>query len=202
MLPNISVVTYGFKIDDDTGRCSKLAILLKVQNPTLGIVRMRFGPLESTATTEVMHNILLDPYERLYVDASVIKISKKEAFPKFTDIIVLEASEDILLGLGKNSEGGNIDDIQSWDVSSRLSSANDNKISLVSQKKDIAWFEVIFDDINIMERDNPHNYVVTLPLGFQIQVGDGSWESSLIKSDSGNREPDFVQFWIKVVLKV
>ena len=205
MFPNISV--FSFKADpiDNKKDHVKLAMLLKVQNPTLGILRIRFGSSEgySTYVEPRMNNILLDPYQRLYVDASTIDIPKDDiCLQNFTDVAELEPSEDILLDIGKSGENEDIDEVLSWDASTVLSSMNSSKISLLSHKKDVAWFELLFVDARLSEIDHHQEYAVTMPIGIQIQVGEGSWESSLIKVNRPNEELDFVQFWTRVVLKL
>ena len=204
MFPNISIEKFKVERKDDTDGSVRLVLLLKVQNPTLGLIRIRFGSKTpyTLKATKLLKNLLLNPYKREYVDASVIISSNENDFLcKLTDTVELQASEDILLELGRQQDKTALSEVEKWDPSSTLNSSKlENMIRIVANHKDSAWFEIVLNDVHTVNQSQPDNFIVTMPIGIQIQVGNNSWESSLIKPLDENTEDDFVQFWTRIVV--
>jgi hypothetical protein len=185
---------------------------LKVSNPTLGIVRVQIAGSnyagernwdDKTTTSSFLQNILVDPLSQVSVDAQLdVEVSSNI---QVTDTCELEAAEDSFLELGKSSDSFP-EDVTKWEggniiLNSTVSKDNPSSARLVGQKKSVAWFEVVVME---PELSDPQKYVHSaIPVALQIQVGDGSWESSLIQPLQGleGDSKDFVSFDLVVLWK-
>jgi hypothetical protein len=145
-------------------------------------------------TTRLLQKILVDPLSQLSVDAHLDTELSKAVQP--TDTCELEPAEDSFLELGKTNDDIP-EPVAKWDASNvlldpKLSTEIPARVHLVGQKKSVAWFELVLQAPSLTE----HQHVCrAIPLALQIQVGDGSWESSLIQShtlEGGSK--DFVSF--------
>ena len=154
--------------------------LLKVSNPTMGMVRVRLGP--STYQGGMMKQVLMDSLKVLYADLVLDPQATSKLTP--TDFVELESVEDSFLDLGKTSRAKLPDAITSW-----TPTQTDSSVQLVAVYKDTAWFELIV----LTEKTQDEQVWTAAPIALQIQVGEGSWESSLIKSVP-SESPDLVTF--------
>lgn len=204
----------GHAVSDTNSGSHRHALLVKIQNPTLGIVRLKFGANgasdgqkqvvdNSVNDGAFMHNIPLDKFQRTYVTAAVLKDKNENTyFDGSTETVELEAAEDAFLELGKDFQSEAPREVKSWDAISVLSSSTRaNEIKLIAQQKDAAWFEFIFNNVESAIEQNMESYVATTPIGLQLQVGDGSWETSLIEPIP-KEGPDFVLFQVIFVWKI
>ncbi|GAX21244.1 hypothetical protein FisN_1Lh072 [Fistulifera solaris] len=161
--------------------------LLQVTNPTLGLIRLRWSPspycgeedwdgnvtlllphlLVDTITQEIWHVRLLEAEERQF---------------ETTEIIELASAEDSLLELSHSS--GN----QVPEAVSRWSGTSEHTQWIAQQQQD-AWLEVVVK-IKAAMKNNEH---WAIPLRMQVELGNGSWESSLIQQDT-SKETDWVDF--------
>jgi hypothetical protein len=184
---------------------SRHAFLLKVSNPTLGRVRLRLSGSsyngekdwnEETSTSSLLQNILVDPLTQTCVDA-MIDPSSAKSFPT-TDSCQLEPAEDSFLELGKSNADDIPDDVVKWDAvdilfESKVSRDLPSSMRLVGQKKSFAWFELVLMEPTTTGR----NLLCAVPLSMQIEVGNGSWDSSLIPTNflvEGEPKLDYVSF--------
>jgi hypothetical protein len=182
---------------------SRHVFLLKVSNPTLGLVRLRLagsaysGEAEwddKDATSPSLKNVLVDPLTQVSVNAQLDTTASKSFLQ--TETCELEAAEDSFLELGKTSDDIP-EDVAKWEAAdvlyaSKVSKDLPSSMRFVGRKKSVAWFELI-----VMEQDMKQKKVhCAIPIALQIQVGGGSWESSLVQSqqlEDGDPQ-DFVSF--------
>ena len=84
--------------------------------------------------------------------------------------------EDSFLGIQSTQEPSVIRDF-----------VTSGKTQLVATQADTAWFEVVADGTATSE-------TIVVIISLQIQVGDGSWESSLIAKNTTARDGDKIDF--------
>lgn len=187
---------------DDT----KHAFLFKVSNPTLGVIRLRLSSSSYkgepvwghiTRSTPVFENLLLDPLTQECVNVKLLPGVVKGL--EQTKTCSLEPSEDTFLELGK-SAAVEPEEVSNWDASdvlfeSKVSEDKTSTLRLVAQQKSCAWFELV-----LLETKMDDGFKCGVPIALQIEVGDGSWESSLIQPVSKLiSRRDFVTFHLVVV---
>jgi len=180
------------------------AFLIKVSNPTLGVVRLRLAPSSYTGeciwdnkdlTTKYLENIVVDPLKRFSLDAFLATEITKGI--RATSLCELEPVEDSFLELG-NKTSNVPEAVSYWEAGdaifdARVSKANPATLRELGQKKSVAWFELV-----VMEPQTDSGAYSAVPITMQLQVGDGSWESSLVRSrDDGNG--DFVSFDLVII---
>jgi hypothetical protein len=137
-----------------------------------------------------LENILVDPLNRECVNAKLVPTSSIEA----SEVCELEPAEDSFLELGKssNEEPEEVDKWNAQDAlaTSTVSESNQSSLRVVGCRKSCAWMELI-----LLETAQDPDVTCAVPLALQIEVGDGSWESSLIQPEpKGNGEKDMVTF--------
>jgi hypothetical protein len=179
-----------------------------VSNPTLGLVRVRLagsaysGEIEwddKDVTTSSLKNVLVDPLTQVSVDAQ-LDTAVSKSFPQ-TEMCVLEAAEDSFLELGKTSDDipENVAKWEAGDIlfDSKVSKELPSSMRLVGQKKSVAWFELVLMELELKQK----KFYCAVPMALQIQVGGGSWESSLVQSQQlEDGDPlDFVSFDLVVL---
>jgi dynactin-4 len=195
VLPRLRVVKHQQTASGDVH-----SFLLKVTNPTLGLIRMRFSPSQydgeagDSGKETVLKHVLLDSLELVFANISVdfAIASTIDA----TEMIELESMEDALLEIGKSQTGVIPDAVASWTPPGEGSAS---AVRVVATKRDSAWVEFVVvggasDSIGAAEVSRQ-----TVPLAMDIQVGEGSWESSLIKPREDVKGPDLVRFDVLVV---
>ena len=173
VIPKMTVVKHTHK-----------TVLLKVSNPTMGMVRMRLGPSDyrDKAGNVQMKHVLMDSLVMLY--ANLVVCREAVATLKPTEMVELDSVEDSFLEMGRVKLP---DAVANWTPSEGVPS-----IQLVAAHKDAAWFE-----LTVGECRSAKDQFVATPIALQIQVGDGSWESSLIKTKQ-TEGPDLVTFDVLV----
>jgi hypothetical protein len=155
--------------------------LLKESNPTMGTVRFRLGP--STYPGGMMKQVLMDSLNVLYADLVLDPQATSKLTP--TDFVELESVKDTFLDLGKMLRAKLPDAITSW-----TPTQTDSSIQLVAVYKDTAWFELVVVNTKCQSEQV---WTAAPPIALQIQVGEGSWESSLFKSVP-SESPDLLTF--------
>jgi dynactin 4 len=156
-------------------RLDQNAILLVVHNPTLGVVKLSFGPStyagepafeNPSLRTPHLKHIIVDSLRNTVLDSITLNTSFRAPT---SDMISLDAVEDVFLELGGNTV--RIPQlVEEWTC---------DKLGWIAQQGDKAWFAL---DLSESE---------CVPLSMNIVVAKGSWESSLVKSD---QKDDFVTF--------
>jgi hypothetical protein len=137
-----------------------------------------------------------------------------------TDYFVLDPADDPFLDIGKShEEDGDPLVVKNWDAMTTLGTiagdggsgtSSTSKLQLVVTKGDTAWVELILciDDATsppptTINDTNTNADYLTVPLALQIEIGNGSWEASLIKRrhDIPNEEMDLVTFNLVALLR-
>ena len=201
MLPRVRV-----SIDASDG--SRHAFLIKVSNPTLGKVRLRLTPSKyrgerlwnsKTETTGYLENVIVDPLKRVSVNAHLDTEVTKTI--ESTGLCELEPAEDSFLELGKQTSDNIPEAVLSWEAGDILFDSKVSKelpatLRWLGQKKSVAWFELV-----VLESATDSNVHSAVPITMELQVGDGSWESSLVQPrDFGsNDSKDFVSFDLTII---
>lgn len=185
---------------------SRHAFLLKVSNPTLGTVRLKLavssyqGETEwddPATTSSMLEQVMVDPLTQQIVDAQLD--TSVSGVHQETEPCELEAAEDSFLQLGKTSDNDTLPEpVAKWEAGDILFDSKVSKdalplsIKLVGQKKSVAWFELVLVEPALTRDD----VFCAVPLSLQIQVGDGSWDSSLVQTqqlEEGDPD-DFISF--------
>lgn len=229
VVPRVRVIRQGRTTDD---RTISYAVLLSVKNPTLNMIRLRLatttttGPSSTSSAPPViieqreLENILVNPFTERFVQGHLCPMDTLSSITP-TDYFVLEPADDPFLDIGNKSsteEGGDPLVVKNWDAITTLSSfvgdgssisSSKSKLQLVATKGDTAWVELIlcFDVASspppTISDTNTNSYYLTVPLALQIEVGNGSWEASLIKrrDDIPDEEMDLVTFNLVALLR-
>eukprot|EP00579_Thalassiosira_antarctica_P017101 CAMPEP_0201945442 /NCGR_PEP_ID=MMETSP0903-20130614/53904_1 /ASSEMBLY_ACC=CAM_ASM_000552 /TAXON_ID=420261 /ORGANISM="Thalassiosira antarctica, Strain CCMP982" /LENGTH=562 /DNA_ID=CAMNT_0048488509 /DNA_START=13 /DNA_END=1701 /DNA_ORIENTATION=+ len=204
VVPRVQLCRHGA---DPTSH--KYAVLLKVKNPTLNMIRLRLsGPSipekESDEVTESsllihpreLENILVDPFTETFVQG---RLCTPEATTLLapTDFFELDPADDPFLDIGKGREE-DPSEVRDWDAMSTLGALGEGDTSqmrVVATQGDTAWVELVFCNVSSggeVSSDDAKKYLA-VPLALQIEVGNGSWEASLIKRrDLPEEERDLV----------
>ena len=189
VIPKVSIVQHQHTGD------AVHAFLLKISNPTLGQVKLRLAPSsflvdnnkktkksndEETMTntsTKQLNNMLVHSLYRTRLDVTVNTGVTLQTPP--SDMIELDSVDDTFLDLGRSEIP---EQVTSWDGNS--SNADKDAFRVVATKGDSAWVEYVL-------AKKLEGTVPGIPVSLQIQVGGGSWESSLVKAKAND---DFVVF--------
>ena len=196
--------------------CQKYAALLKVKNPTLNTIRLRLsGPSSLDVDTEEanytpfplvdpreLQNLLVDPFSETFVQGRLCSPDATSSVTP-TDFFVLDPADDPFLDIGKGHEG-DPSEVRDWDAMAILGALDIGKASqlrIVSTKGDTAWVELVVcnaDTVDEVSSDTVNaNACLAVPLALQIEVGNGSWEASLIKRrDMPAEEKDLVTLYL------
>lgn len=215
VLPRVRAVKHGSKAGDDNTQ--QHAFVLKVTNPTLGLVRLQIGlsaysgeshwdQEPNGAKNPVLESLLVETLTNTHVDAYLLTVTKTKESSKFmSELVVLDSAEDNLVDIGKVSALP--DEVTNWDAEKVLAEApapsegapQENKVSFshvkkLAEKSGSAWFELICSTNQKVEEGGTAGLCSAIPISLQIEVGNGSWESSLIKKVVEGDKPDLVSF--------
>jgi hypothetical protein len=212
VIPRVRVVKQAALVEKD-----KRVFLLKVTNPTLGTIRLRFSPstyqgeqLTTDTTTETADKKTTPFLSDLLVDTFTDEHSHVEfncnAFESLepTQEVELLSAEDSFIEFGGKSKEVPYEVLR-WDptqVEAAAAASNDNAVMrLVAQSASTAWFELVAPATptpSSSANDATSTVSVVSPavaLALQIEVGNGSWQSSLVqpKQQEGDAK-DWVTF--------
>ncbi|KAL7555091.1 hypothetical protein ACHAWF_018804 [Thalassiosira exigua] len=189
--------------------------LLKVKNPTLNAMRLRLSRASSakresedgTAISSLvidereLKNILVDPFTETFVHGRPCDPDAAASISQ-TDFFVLNPADDPYLDVGKGQEDDPLV-IRDWDAATALDSATDDdpsRLRVVATGGDTAWVEFVLRNAAPTE-GLPSDYLA-IPLALEIEVGNGSWEASLIKRrDLPEGEKDLVTINLVTLLR-
>eukprot|EP00574_Skeletonema_japonicum_P011481 CAMPEP_0201717356 /NCGR_PEP_ID=MMETSP0593-20130828/3090_1 /ASSEMBLY_ACC=CAM_ASM_000672 /TAXON_ID=267983 /ORGANISM="Skeletonema japonicum, Strain CCMP2506" /LENGTH=389 /DNA_ID=CAMNT_0048207369 /DNA_START=371 /DNA_END=1537 /DNA_ORIENTATION=+ len=183
VVPRVQLCKYG--TDPTSG---KVAVLLKAKNPTLNMIRLRFsGPnsSEEVVNSKELENILIDPFMETTIDKADLCSSDSLSSIDPSKWIELDSAEDLLLDIGKRQQE-DPEVVSSWDFAPLFDTLDNDslpKLTIVASRGDTSWVELVIPNTVVVGSDGakaPRNYF-TVPLSMQIEVGNGSWEASLIK---------------------
>lgn len=196
------------RVSIDASDGSRHAFLIKVTNPTLGHVRLRLASSNytgerlwdsKTKNTAYLENLIVDPLKNISVDARLdIDVAKGIGV---TDLCELEPAEDSFLELGNKTSNNVPESVSGWEAGDALFDSKVSKempatLRHLGQKKSVAWFELI-----VLESITDHGVHSAVPINLELQVGDGSWESSLVQpqADVSHHSKDFVSFDLVII---
>jgi hypothetical protein len=201
VVPRVQICRHG---SDSTRQ--RYAVLLKVRNPTLSMVRLRFsspsfskpgdcptGEQISTIPERELQNIPIDPFRETFANARICSPSSTESLGP-TEWLVLEHAEDLFLDMGKGREEDPTE-VRDWDASLALDSLGSriSEFHVLGTRKDTAWVELVLSTDSNTEDIHPKKFYLAIPMAMQIEVGNGSWDGSLIKKrDLPEENIDFV----------
>eukprot|EP00526_Cylindrotheca_closterium_P009029 CAMPEP_0113623780 /NCGR_PEP_ID=MMETSP0017_2-20120614/12243_1 /TAXON_ID=2856 /ORGANISM="Cylindrotheca closterium" /LENGTH=519 /DNA_ID=CAMNT_0000533759 /DNA_START=36 /DNA_END=1592 /DNA_ORIENTATION=- /assembly_acc=CAM_ASM_000147 len=184
---------------------TKHAFLIKVSNPTLGNIRFRLASSDyggepvwdgdSTERNPLLENICVEPLNQKIVSASLAPEIGKSI--QASTVVELEPGEDSFLDLGR-SIYDEPEEVYRWKAEealedSKVSAENPSSVRVIDSRKSSAWLELI-----VMETPVDAGFSPAVALSLQIEVGGGSWESSLIQPESGDKK-DMVNFDLVLV---
>lgn len=123
------------------------------------------------------------------------------------NIISLDPIEDAFIDLTTVRSGNNShrsSELQNWQNEiDWATTSQDCDCKLVYQQKDTAYVQfMVWNDPNDSDYDLDEKFVST-PLALDIEIGDDSWESSLIQKKATTEDnKDFVTFFVLPIWKV
>ena len=160
----------------------------------------------STASDDegyTLQNIRIDSLGRHRANVRMIGSISTVVLP---DMVELEAVEDALfdIGAGQSKEPKEVD---KWDADAVLKARGHSSdtcsddgpskcpFSTVAVSKDRAWVQLVIEEDGFKETSTLGEFVA-FPATLQVEIGNGSWESSLIKSapEIKEGESDLVSF--------
>ena len=207
VVPNVQMDRVGGDVSSH-----KYAVLLKVKNPTLNMIRLRFvGPSncntmidegESSTLAPLieeneLQNILVNPFTETFVQGCICT-PEVTASVTPTEFIVLHPADDPFLDVRKDHTGDPLE-VKDWDATTAISTDRSDlsHFRIVAIEGDTAWIELVLCNAIPMKEPSPRSSNETeylaVPFAMQIEVGNGSWEASLIKrQDLPEEEKDLV----------
>jgi hypothetical protein len=221
LLQHASVLTTPTTLGDgsnDGTSIRRVAFLLKLHNPTLGPIRVRLqlpkSALEHDAGEQVapLKNVLLDGYTReicneVHMWHAISSANAATGPVVSSEWIELESSQDALIDLNSraSSVSSSVDAVlTAWNGSKALEAMDDTSDSessfrLLKSDNDAVWLECT---TSLLETSTTSMLCLdrAAPISLQVQVGNGSWESSLIPpksappSSSSSVETETVDF--------
>jgi len=214
VVPRVKVVRHGRTALSDSR--TRHALLLSVANPTMGMVRFRlsgahlrdFGGLRTSGDEGyTLRNVRVDFLGRVRANVRMIGSTSTLVLP---DMVELEPVEDALFDIGGASQSGDPEDVEKWDAAAVLKEKGTESIkgpsdclfSTVAVSKDKAWMQLIIDQ-DACEEASASGDFLAVPATMQVEIGNGSWESSLIKpAEVKDGESDLVPLRLVLAWKV
>lgn len=213
VVPRVKVVRHGKTTLPDSR--IRHALLLSVANPTMGMIRFRlsgadlrdFGARTSGDEGYTLHNVRVDFLGRVRANVRMIGSTSTLVLP---DMVELEAVEDALFDIGGAAQSGDPKDVEKWDAAAVLkekgteyfNEPSDCPFSTVAVSKDKAWIQLIIDQDGLEEASASGDFLA-VPATMQVEIGNGSWESSLIKPvEVKDGESDLVSLRLVLAWKV
>ena len=181
VLPNIRVVK-AFSNETIS------AALLKVTNPTIGSIRLRFtaslykGEKSNSTPDELidtLDDLLLDPVTR---ERGCVYLLPLLQGMRDSETVELSSTEDSFLDLG--SKAFEIPpEVVAWDPLSIQSTG----VSLVTKTASIAYFQLKMEkSVAANTGTKSGTKSVGVPFSVDIDVGGGSWETVALDADNGS----------------
>lgn len=201
---------HGSKVLDGTANNEQHAFLIKITNPTLGLVRLQLGMSAYTGElfwddddnvdgtkNPILRNLLIDTLSCQYVNAFLLT-PQQPSDALQTELIEVDSAEDAMIDFGKTRETPA--EVSGWKAEAAMSAASPSSevketevaflgSKYLAQQSGSAWFEVVCVTSPVASGRFP-----AIPLALNCEVGNGSWESSLIKANEEGEGPDLVSF--------
>jgi hypothetical protein len=229
IIPRVDIVKYHKKTISESASSSSslspdtvIVFLIKVSNPTLGTVRLRFTassycgetPLfsnddDDNMTTTNLPDLVVDTSSRSLnkptIVNAILQTNVLHEMPT-TETVELLSAEDSIIELGASRAREVPIPVLEWDSSNTIESCISSSLSsslssmkLVARSSSDAWFELTafwnyqgFENIeqnvdtshSVLSSDNSnHLHRWAFPIALQVDLGNGSWDSSLIPPD-------------------
>lgn len=186
-MPRVRVVDFDVTRD-------RSVFLLKVTNPTLGPVRLRFARStyageqswdEENEEREIsLKQLLVDELQQKVLDVDLKFILRDLAT---TEPVELLSSEDSFIEFGGKAREVP-PEVRAWKAPAE--EVDQSRMRLVASSTSTVWFELVTIGVAVRKDANRRPGI---PIALQVQVGNGSWESSLIQHQQ-LYEHDFVPF--------
>jgi hypothetical protein len=207
VIPRVKVVKHAALVEN-----GKRVFLLKVTNPTLGTIRLRFSPstyqgeqlTETSAADQekaspLLSDLLVDTFtdEHSHVEINCNAFASLEP----TQEVELLSAEDSFIEFGGKSKEVPYE-VLKWDPTqveaAAAAASNGNAVMrLVAQSASTAWFELVAPVSSANDATTTASAATSpaVALALQIEVGNGSWQSSLVqpKPQEGDAK-DWVTF--------
>lgn len=185
-MPRVRIVNYDINPQ-------RSAFLLKCTNPTLGRIRMRFvasnyqgeysWDMKSEKRETSMNQVLVDEWKQEYLDLELNTTLLRDLAT--TETVELLSAEDSFIEFGGKAREIP-SEVRDWTPS--VPTVDKSTMRVVASSSSTAWFELVTFGLDEMDGKRP-----AIPLAIEVEVGNGSWESSLIPQQQKN-EGDFVAF--------
>lgn len=137
----------------------------------------------------------MDTLTQKYVD---VELHPKLTQQTTTETVELLSAEDSIIELGGRARSKPEPviqwkkNIQSSSASSSLPPQNDGGLRLVAKSASDAWFEVVVVKQQQQQQEEEaaatSERATAIPLAMQVDLGNGSWESSLVPVAEGKEE--------------
>ena len=153
-------------------------------------------------TEQLLSALSVDSFKGVYLDAQ-LRPDLVDGGCHPSEVVELHSAEDSLLGLGGGGGRGGTaalpPEVAAWrdtrvehgwssstSSSSSSSSGSSSAVRLVAQRASTAWYEWVVADwkVGADNDESPERSVTAataIPLRLEIEVGAGSWETSLIQ---------------------
>ena len=182
-MPRVRVIDFDVSAE-------RSAFLLKVTNPTLGSVQLRFAASDyqgeygwdkSDKRESAMKQLVVDELMQTYLNVDL----KTDALHDMPPTEVVELSSDPFIEFGgKAREIPN--QVQGWKAPDGV--IDSAQLRLVASHASTVWFELLTRGLS----SEKEGFQPGIPIAMEVKVGNGSWESSLIPQQK--EKDDFVSF--------
>jgi len=179
--------------------------LLKVVNPTLGTVRLRFSHSSyageptwdeddatspTAITTMTMSHLLVDTLTQKRFARVELSTAALSSLPA-TDVVGLLSAEDSIIEMGGRARDIP-ESVAHWQAAQAVDAAQAQtaRMRLVAHCASDAWFELVVPAASLTTTGVDGVQVhPAFPLLLQVELGNGSWESSLIPPKTTSTSP-------------
>jgi len=185
------------KAERYNAQSNQYALLLQVRNPTLGPIRLRLccNINESTEFPDSKSEVILDPMTLQKATVNIILPKQQIDQGMNMEYISLEPVEDSFLDIGK--EATTEFDIDGWVQNEDLDWSLERSFRVLSVVNDVACIQYITASVQTRKGSDKNEECVYLgtPLSLEIEIGEESWESSLIQARvMEGEEKDLISF--------
>lgn len=189
VMPRVCVVDFD-------ATAEHTALLIKVTNPTLGPMRLRFASssyqgeyswdIGSEQRETCLNQILVDELNQEFLNIHLQ--TDVLADLATTETVQLLSAEDSFIEFGGKARETPTE-VRNWKASNEK--VEKSAMRMVASSSSTAWFEIITFGMESVSGRQP-----AIPLAVEVEVGNGSWESSLITQQKA--DSDFVAFDIVI----
>jgi hypothetical protein len=173
------------KAEKYNAQSNQYALLLQVRNPTLGPIRLRLCcNVNETIEFPDSSEVILDPMTLQKATVNIMSPTQQTDQGMNMEYISLEPVEDSFLDIGK--EATTEFDIDGWVQTEDLDWSLESSFRLLSFVSDVVCIQYITGSVQtregLDENQNEECVYLGTPLSLEIEIGEESWESSLIQA--------------------